>query len=411
MKRTNYFLPLVALAALGTLLTACSDDPATNAPNAVGTAKEYAFWVEAGTDANKGAYILTTDDIMKDSVLTPSGNQGIDITGMSGTFSYCYRGKYYLSNDGARLSQYEVTDDGQFKETGNLAFGYEFWIGKVLETEGTDKEMVFTHTGGFANFAENTPSGRVERKPIYFLDTENMTITKELTARIPYLDYKVYQDNGDVDSTVMHITSMERRGDKMFFAYDFYNAKWGMVNDSTYIYICDYPSMANGKVIKDGRGHTSSHWSYPRRAFFDDDRNLYFILMNNEGKQGLIRIKNNETEIDPDYFFDLSAFNVDGSIWGGAPVQELDKGLTYIKPYIIDAPNKKIVLDMRTVTGQTEASQSTQSFVEDGKLYDVYKTADARWYVFQYDPATNKVTRGIQLDGGLTWVDMINRLK
>lgn len=410
MKRTRFFFPLVVLTGLGTLLAACSDDPATNMPSGSETAREYAFWVEAGNDANKASFILTTADIMKDSVISPANNQGIDITGTNATFSYFYKGKYYLSNDGTRLSQCVVTDDGQFKETGNLAFGYSFWLGKVLESESTDNEMVFTHTNSLSGFAENTPSGRVERKPIYFLDTDNMTITKVVTARIPYLDYTVYQDNGEVDSTNMHVTSMERRGDKIFFGYDFYNAKWGMANDSTYIYVCDYPSMANGKVLKDGHGHTSSHWSSPRRAFFDDDKNLYFIIINTDGRQGLIRIKNNETEIDPDYFYDLGELNLD-SHWGGAPVQELGHGLTYIKPCIIDAPNKRLVRDMRTVTGQIDPSQSTQSFVEDGKLYDVYKTADSRWYVFQYDPATDKVTRGIQIDGGLTWVDMINRLK
>lgn len=411
MKKLNSIFWAAISLAMPMAFTACSNEPDNTTDNPSTEASKFAILVEVGSGDNQSQYILTTDDLMKDTVLSPANNHGIDVTGQFGAYTYFYRGKYYLSNDGTRFSQYEVTDDGKFKEDGNLAFGYAFYIGKVLETEGSDDEMVFTSTGGFADFAENVPGGRVERKPIYFLNTKTMSITKELEARIPYLDYKVYQDNGDVDSTTMHITSMEHRGDKMFFAYDFYNNKWGMVNDSTYIYVCDYPSMENGKVLKDGHGHTSSHWSYPRRAFFDADKNLYFITINSDDKQGLIRIKNNETEIDPDYFFDLSQYDIDGGIYGGAPVQELGKGLTYLKPYIIDAANKKVVVDLRSFTGQLEPSNSTQSFVEDGKLYDVFKTKDSRWFIYQYDPETNKATRGLELDGGVTWVDMVSKLK
>lgn len=400
MKRINLFLYTVVAFAFAWSCVACSDEPSQGGEPEPSNSK-FGLWVTA----SESSYILTTDDLMKDTVLSPGENQGIDITGYLpasyyGVYSCCYGGKYYLSNDGTRFSQFEVTEDGRFKETGNLAFGYNFYVGKVLDYASSDSELVFTRTDGQRDAKRN-----VYRKPIYFLNTKTMTMNKELTAELPYLDYTVYQENGDVDSTTMHVTSLEIRGDKVFMGYDFYNAKWGMVNDSTYIYVCDYPGMTNGKLLKDGRGHTSAHWEITRRAFFDDDKNLYFIIETTADHKKLIRIKNNETQIDPDYLFDLSGLDVEGK-----SVAELGNGMTYIPPYIMDVRQKKVVADLRVLTGGAEP-ETYLNYVENGKLYSVFKTKDSRWFVYQYDPVTNNVTKGLEIDGGLSLVYHVNKLK
>lgn len=383
-------------------LLSCSDSPDDNGGE-VKIENEYALWITA----TNGSYILTTNDLMKDTILSPANNHGIDITGylpaaFYGVYAYNYGGKYYLSNDGTRFSQFEITDNGQFKETNNIAFSHTFYIGKVLEYLGSDTEMVFTHTTGVRDEAKN-----VLKKPIYFMNTSNMNITKELTAEIPYLNYPVYQENGDIDPTTMNVAGVEVRGDKAFFGYYFYNSKWATLNDTAYVYVCDYPAMTNGKVLKDSRaGSIDSHWSIERRSFFDDDNNLYFITVKpNGGGKSLIRIKNNETEFDPNYLFDLRDYNFsDGNI------VELGNGKTYIAPYVIDAANKKIVADLRILAGGAEP-KTTMNFVENGKLYDVFKTDESKWFVFEYDPNTNTLKRGLEIDGGVSWVYHVNKLK
>lgn len=403
MKKSNLLLSFLFTIILSVSFSACSDEPDYSDPSTPGSSSLYTIWVSA----TEGSYILSIDDLMKDTVLSPANNQGIDISAYLpasyyGSWAYCYGGKYYISNDGARFSQFEITDKGQFKETSNLAFGSSFYIGNVLEYMSSDSEMVFTKTGGQRDEVKN-----VYKKPIYFMNTVNMTMTKELTAEIPFLEFPVYKENGDIDPTSMHVTSFEMRNDKVFFGYDFYNAKYGMATDTTYIYVCDYPSMQNGKVLRDGRGgYTSGHWDITRRAFFDDDKNLYFISENSAEKMSLIRIKNNETEIDADYFYDLSAYNV-----GSGNVQELGNGKTYLPPYIIDAPNKKIIADLRILADGAEPNSTTMNFVENGNLYTVFKTKDSRWFVYEYNPETNTMKRGIEIDGGIDWVYHINKLK
>lgn len=403
MKKINYFLFAFCIIILSVSFSACSDDPENTDPVIPVSTSKYSLWVSA----TNGSYILTVDNLMKDTILSPANNQGIDITGhlpasYYGSWAYSYGGKYYLSNDGTRFSQFEITDGGQFKETNNLAFGSSFYIGNVLDYMSSESELVFTSTGGQRDSDKN-----VYKKPIYFMNTVNMTMTKELTAEIPFLDYTVYKENGDVDPTSMHVTSFEIRNDKVFFGYDFYNSKYGMASDTTYVYVCDYPSMKNGKVLKDGRGgYTSGHWDITRRAFFDDDKNLYFISENSKGGQSLIRIKNNETEIDSNYFYDLSGYNM-----GSGNVQELGNGKTYFPPYIIDAPNKKIIADLRILADGAEPYSTTMNFVENGNLYTVFKTKDSRWFVYEYNPATNKMTRGLEIDGGIDWVYHVNKLK
>lgn len=51
------------------------------------------------------------------------------------------------------------------------------------------------------------------------------------------------------------------------------------------------------------------------------------------------------------------------------------------------------------------------NFVENGKLYDVFKTDESKWFVFEYDPNTNTLKRGLEIDGGVSWVYHVNKLK
>lgn len=51
------------------------------------------------------------------------------------------------------------------------------------------------------------------------------------------------------------------------------------------------------------------------------------------------------------------------------------------------------------------------NFMENGKLYDVFKTDESKWYVYEYDPAKNSVKRGAEIDPGITQVYHLNKLK
>lgn len=393
------------------LLSSCknsSDEPTPTSPS---DESLYSVWVTSGT----GSYLLTTDNLMKDTLLTPNNNQGIDISpnlpaAFYAVYAYAHVGKYYLSNDGTRFSQFEVINHNRWKEADNYAFAGAFYLGKVLDEISSKDELVMTKTAGTFNAAKNALE-----QPIYFMNVNDMTLNKTLNVDIPFLKYKpVMPDNTPYGAPYMVPTSFTVRGDKLFVGHK-YRGHNGTDNvdilDSALVYVCDYPSMANGKLLKDPRGGVvAGHWEVNKTTFLDDNNDLYFLTKKiTPATYGLLRIKAGETEIDKDYFFDLKDYNVFKNT-SSSTIQKLGNGKAYISPYVVDPANKKITADLRILTDGAEP-KTTMNFMENGKLYDVFKTDASKWYVFEYDPATNTVKRGAEIDPGITHVYHVNKLK
>lgn len=399
---------LVCLAATS-LLASCKDSPDNPKPDETDPSSNSLYSVWATTD--NGTYLLTTNDLMKDTLLSPSNNKGIDITSYLpasyyGVYAYAFEGKYYISNNGTRFSQLEVISDTQIKETDNYAFPGNFYLGKVLENISSKDEMVITKTQGAANAVKN-----VLEQPIYFLNVNGMTINQTITVEIPLLDYSPLQPDNTPHNPYMVPTSFTVRGDKLFVGHKYRsNATRQDILDTAYMYVCDYPSLANGRIVKDARGgFTAGHWEVQNPTFLGDNNDLY-VLTRRVGttSYGLLRIKSGETTYDPDYFFDLKDYNVFKN--SSSQIQKLGEGKVYISPYVIDPVNKKIVADLRILAGGAEP-KTTMNFMENGKLYDVFKTDESTWFVYEYDPATNTMKRGAQIDPGVTWVYHLNKLK
>jgi len=407
MKR-NRILTYCALGAV--LLASCKDSPdVPDTTDKIST--EYSIWVTSAA----GSYILTTDDLMKDTLLTPAGNKGIDISGYLpaawyGVYAYNYQGKFYVSNDGTRFSQLEIQDNATMKETNNYAFSSAFYLGKVLSEITSKDELVMTKTAGTYNETKN-----VLEQPIYFMDVNTMKLNNTLTVDIPFLDYTpLTPDNTPYIAPYMVPTSFTVRGDKLFVGHK-YRGSDGTGNkdilDSTLVYVCDYPSMANGKLLKDPRGGVvAGHWEVNNTTFLDDNNDLYFLTKKiGPETYGLVRIKAGETEIDKDYFFDLKDYNIFKNT-SSSTIQKLGNGKAYISPFVVDPANKKVTADLRILTGGAEP-KTTMNLMENGKLYDVFKTDASKWYIYEYDPATNAVRRGAEIDGGITHVYHVNKLK
>lgn len=405
-------LVMVCLAATS-LLASCKDSPDTPTPDETKPTSNnlYSVWVTAST----GSYILTADNLMKDTLLTPNNNQGIDISAhlpaaFYGVYAYAYEGKYYLSNDGKRFSQFEVINSKSWKETDNYAFPSAFYLGKVLNEISTKDEMVMTKTAGTFNATKNALE-----QPIYFMNVKDMTLNKTLTVDIPFLDYTpLTPDKTPYIAPYMVPTSFTVRGDKLFVGHKFRGSD-GTGNkdilDSALVYVCDYPSMANGKLLKDPRGGiVAGHWEVNKTTFLDDNNDLYFLTKKiATATYGLLRIKAGQTEFDKDYFFDLKDYNVFKNT-SSSTIQKLGNGKAYISPYVVDPANKKVVADLRILVGGGEP-KTTMNFMENGKLYDAFKTDESRWFIYEYDPVNNSVKRGAEIDPGITHVYHLNKLK
>ena len=405
--KNNRILACATLALA--LLGSCKNSPdAPDTTEKIST--EYSLWVTSAT----GTYLLTTDNLMKDTLLTPVGNKGIDISSylpaaFYAVYAYNHEGKFYLSNDGSRFSQLAVQPNATIKETDNYAFPSAFYLGKVLKDISTKDELVMTKTAGTFNESKN-----VLEQPLYFMNLKDMTLNKTLTLDIPFIKYAPLKaDKTPYKNVYMVPTSITVRGDKLFAGHKYRgtDVSGSMdISDTTYVYVCDYPSMANGKMLKDARGgFTAGHWEVQTLTFMDDNNDLYIVTKNRiASTYGLIRIKAGQTEIDKDYFFDLKDYNVFKN--STAQVQKLGNGKAYLSPYVVDPANKKVIADLRILVGGGE-SKTTMNFMENGKLYDVFKTDASKWFVFEYDPATNTVKRGAEIDPGVTHVYHINKLK
>ncbi|MFD1628716.1 hypothetical protein [Pseudopedobacter beijingensis] len=392
-----------------TLFTACKKSPNEATPDVIDTSGNlYSFWV---TTSN-GSYLLTTNDLMKDTLLSPNNNKGIDITSylpasFYGVYAYNHQGKFYLSNDGTRFSQLEITSEGKLKETNNFAFSGNFYLGKVLDEVSSADELVITKTAGTTNKIKN-----VLEQPIYFMNTKNLTLNKTLTVEIPMIKYIPKQTNGQDDDPYIVPTSLTVRGNKLFVGHKYKsNITKADIIDTTYVYVCDYPSLANGKITKDPRGgFAAGHWEVNKTTFLDDNNDLYIMTRRTTtGAYGILRIKSGETEIDPDYFFDLKDYNVFANSFA-ANIQKLGNGKAYICPFVVDPAHQRVIADLRLLTGST-GSRTKMNFMENGKLYDVFKTYESRWFVYEYNPENNTVKRGAEIDPGVADIYHVNKIK
>ncbi|WP_293899183.1 hypothetical protein [Sphingobacterium sp. UBA5670] len=399
MKKNRLF-GYCALAAL--LISSCKDSP--NVPDATEPVEsKYSVWVATAN----GSYLLTTDQIMKDTLLSPANNKGTDITAFLpqaryAGYAYVFNGNYYLSNDGTRFSKHQLTDAGEFKEVDNYAFPGYFYLGKVASQFSTTDEIVFTSTGA----SDANLEKKVFEKDIYFMNTKDMTLNKTLKAQIPTLDYTVYKADGTVDPTILNVTSMRVGGGKAYFGFYYYTFDYKPVNTKAYAYICDYPSMANGHIMSDDRAsYVAGHWQRENYSFLDDNNNLYLLTRGKtDGTYAILRVNNGQTEFDKSYLYDLKDYAVKGG-----DLAWLGDGKAYIRPYVIDVANKRIVANLSDMTGGDPTT--TINLIEDGKLYTAVKTPEAKWFIYAYDISKNTVIKGAEIDPGVTQVYHINKLK
>ncbi|MCS3555037.1 MULTISPECIES: hypothetical protein [unclassified Sphingobacterium] len=399
MKKNRLF-GYCTLAAV--LISSCKDSPSI--PEVTETIpSKYSVWVATAN----GSYLLTTDEIMKDTLLSPANNKGVDITGnlpqaRYAGYAYVFNGSYYLSNDGTRFSKHQLTDGGEFKEVDNYAFPSDFYLGKVASQFSTTDEIVFTSTGA----SDANLEKKVFEKDIYFMNTKDMTLNKTLKAQIPTLDYTVYKPDGSVDPTILNVTSMRISGGKAYFGFFYYNVDYKPVNTKAYAYICDYPSMANGHIMSDDRAsYVAGHWQRENYSFLDDDNNLYLLTRGKtDGTYAILRVNNGQTEFDKSYLYDLKDYAVKGG-----DLAWLGDGKAYIRPYVIDVANKKIIANLAEMTGGDPTT--TINLIENGNLYTAVKTPASKWFIYEYNIKNNSVKKGAEIDPGVTQVYHINKLK
>lgn len=386
----------------------CSDEPSDSEPNTnPTTGKKYGITVGVTTSAGDFRYVLSTEDIMQDDVLTPVG-AGIDITGkVDDTYGTASAGSYYTP-DGAAIYKYSI-QNGDVVEKGNTLIttgqDYAAFIMKSDFVDGTLNALSWASSYNEAKGARE--------KNLFIIDTASMNLksTKVLSFTIPDNLIPDLDNEGQyIDKSKVQLspTSFGINNGKIYVGFNFLNPSWGTPDKQVaYVLIADYPSLENSTITStDKYGNSSGTWFQSQSSFFDENGNYYFTAIKENKYYTLLRIKAGTIVIDTDYVFDLSNYNVYIEGYGGGTFDHhtyIKDGKALLGGCIFDINNKTLVknLDDEGI-GRIQDTHADGVLVEGNYLYTFIKTADSKWYIGQYDADNNEFKRGVQLDGGIS---------
>lgn len=383
---------LLFCAAFATVaLASCNDDPST--PDVIDDPE---FAIIVGTD--DGRFFLPVEDLMSGTI-SPVGT-GTDVsTTLTWEENVVQKGRdiYHVDPNASKFGKYRFEDgvlktirEIPFSQLPSLYLGWHAWI--------DDEQLIIGPRS--SNFYA-------------IINVENMVVTK----------------SGEFDKTgipadhVRRIYSVIPKGDKLLLGYALYNEKTQTDDDKSYLAVLDFPSLENLQVIsEDDRSAPIGALRNGYFANFTDGGNTFILTHpiplganKPDVPTGFFRVKDGSNEIDPDYFFNVSALR-DGDQQLGVAYLGNGKALlisahdtkTNVKEWndwwyaamwqylVVDVNTQKVVrvLDFPLL------GNSRSAVVHNGKVYIAVNdpSADAV-YIWEYDSNTDKLTRGARVDG------------
>lgn len=388
---------LFATLALSTaLVSSCKDNndgpdgPVMEEPN---------FVISYSTKG--GTFMVPFEDLMSGEI-SPKG-RGTDVTSIfTWEENRFQRGKYFyhLEPEGRKFGKYSAD-------------------GGVIKTVKTIPLVTLTNYYlGWHNWIDDThvafgPRGSNEYA---IVDVENMVVKSSGTFNTGTALPKDHQ---------LKLYAMVPQGNKVVLGYSLYDQVKKITYDTTYTASMDYPSFTNFKVT--GKDLRSNPIGPVRNGYFHQFKeNGYTYLMSytmpflggNKPHMptGFFRIKDGEQSLDKDYFFNISAQRAGDNQLGVAylgngkalvisahdvanNVKEKDDWwyAAMWEYLIVDVNTQKVIkkLDFPPVTN------SRSAIVHNGKAYIAVNDpkADAI-YIWEYDPASDKLTKGAKIIGG-----------
>lgn len=402
MFKLHRFLFGAVLIALG--LVSCSKDD-TKVIDPEPEDSSFAIWVQLGSWPQTSYYIMNVPSLAEGSVKL-EGN-GVDVTTLLNNSVISKDGFYYFYN----------TTEGKFGK-------YKIENGAVVVV----KEFPFTHLLSLAGHSwidANTLvliGGVTGAKAVNYavINTGAMTITKTGTVSgLPEAPetHPLYRVGGDI----------QYKDGKLFFSVINYNGSDFTLFKRLNTMAVSYPDFVVTKVSTDtrtaGLGNTSGYFA---TSFVDEAGDMYFITSWNgisggvSTKKSIYRIKKGADVLDPTYYMDVEAEI--GFIPASGVLMNLGNGKAIIKYMTTDnsvtAKNKFAIINIATGKEFRKLNEVPEGlgsernvFVENGKAYIAALSGEGKDYIWIYDSATDKVTRGLELQGGYTSFSRIDKLK
>ncbi|MBC8985399.1 DUF4374 domain-containing protein [Pedobacter sp. N36a] len=220
------------------------------------------------------------------------------------------------------------------------------------------------------------------------------------------------------------------RDSKLFLGYGFASNDWSVfpnmpVYPKSYVAVIDYHTMAVEKSLEETRTTGLGSMNiYAPSSFVDDNNDLYFISdpvagYDYKSPSIMYRIKSGSTVIDPDYFFNYSAASNNEK---GAAMWYIGNGKGIVRSRIsgnnIDLEHYYRLIDVKSGTMIKKLDLPADKgermvnavIVEDGKAFIAVNAVD-RDYIWQYNPASDQLTKGVEFIGGIDYILRIEKLK
>lgn len=419
--RKHAALLVAGMGILAVTSTSCKKDPFA-APDVPGDTTEnslFGVWVQVGnTNADPSEYVLTTTDLMKDTVLSPVG-AGIEVTGkVDPSYGVVYNGFFYTPAE-TTIRKFGFTNSS-LNEVDNVIVNDDAYGTYIM------KHFCADSTLHFLSWAETDNSAtRTMDKKLYMINANTMTKISSNSFKFPVPTYKVantdsagaYLKDEDFDISPVSLHIQDNKAYVGFVYWSWTPATYYRSTDTAYMLICDYPSLTNTKVIKTGAyGSLSGTWFQSNSSFADSKGDYYMTTVDRKNNYNytVIRIKKGATEFDASYAFSLAGKN---AYIAGYSNQEYDHH-TYIKDgkaligsLIVDVWNQTVVADLNTLGLGTVQESQAKAFVDNGNLYVFVKDNASKWYIARYNPDNNTFTKGSEIIGGVTSVRRIEKLK
>jgi hypothetical protein len=350
------------------------------------------------------AYYITSIPSLTSGTISLKGN-GAEMTGKVYAQDVVQKdGFYYHANaNSGRLGKYHV-ENGSLLIDKEIPFAWLNWSSYTWADNNT--LVIFGEGNGEARYA--------------VVKVDKMTIkTGTLSLEAIPSGFQTY-----------NIGFAEYRANKLFLGYGFGSNDWTQypnmpVYQKSFVAVIDYSTMAVEKSLVDTRTTGLGGPNvYAPSSFVDENNDLYFIsdpvnVYDYKSPAVMYRIKNGQTEIDPSYFFNFSAAannEMAPAMWyignGKAIVRSRIAGQSIDTDHyfrVIDVKNGSLIkkLDLPVDKGERMVNGV---IVEDGKAFIAVNAAD-RDYIWEYDPSTEKLTRGVEFIGGIDYILRIEKLK
>lgn len=372
-------------------------------PGSVEQGTQYSAILCVGSWPNT-AYYISSIPSLTSGTISLKGN-GAEMTGKVYAQDVIQKdGFYYHANAGSgRLGKYHV-ENGVLLIDKEIPFSWLNWSSYTWVDNNT--LVIFGEGKGEARYA--------------IVKVDKMTIkTGSLALNAIPNGFQVY-----------NIGFAEYRDGKFFFGYGFGSNDWTQypnmpVYPKSYISVIDYASMTIEKTIEETRSNgLGGSGVYAPCSFVDENNDLYFIsdpvgIYDYTSPSAMYRIRSGSTDLDPTYFFDFSAACNSEKV---PAMWYIGNGKAIVRSRIdgpsIDTDHYFRVIDVRTGALLKKLDLPVDKgermvnavIVEDGKAYIAVNAVD-KDYIWEYDPANDKLTKGVEFIGGIDYILRIEKLK